>query len=344
MEEPRSLLRGQQQQPEELKRRIVVLKDNVPSAAQEADRISSQVGGQVGYVYEHALKGFSIMLPETAVAGIENNPNVKFVEEDYEVSIFTQTIPTGIQRIFADTNAEINVDGNDDYRVDVDVAVIDTGIDLNHPDLNVVGGTDCTLSSGAGRWRTYYCGGPSEGTGGDDDHYHGTHVAGTIAALDNGIGVVGVAPGARLWAVKVLDSSGSGYTSGIIAGIDWVTSRGDIEVANMSIGGSGYSQAEFEAIGKAVEFGVAFAVAAGNDDDDASNYSPAAFSNCLTVSALADFDGEPGELGQPTCRDDLDDTLADFSNWGGSVDIAAPGVCIYSTFPGGGYDTLSGTS
>jgi subtilisin len=216
--------------------------------------------------------------------------------------------------------------------------VIDTGIDWQHPDLNVVGGINCA----SGNPFRASCSG-----NGDDDHYHGTHVAGTIGAIDNGIGVVGVAPGARLWAVKVLNSQGSGYTSWIIAGIDWVAARAStIEVANMSLGGSGYSQAEYDAIQGAVNKGVAFAVAAGNSDADARNYSPAAFDNVLTVSALADFDGLPGGLGSPTCRTDQDDTLADFSNWGPAVDIAAPGVCILSTYPleRGEYATISGTS
>jgi subtilisin len=227
---------------------------------------------------------------------------------------------------------------SDDYRVDVDVAVIDTGVDFQHPDLNVVGGVNCA----GGSPFTKKC-----KSGGDDDHYHGTHVAGTIGAIDNGIGVVGVAPGARLWAVKVLNSQGSGYTSWIVAGIDWVAANAaTIEVANMSLGGSGFNQAEYDAIQGAVNKGVAFAVAAGNSDDDASKYSPAAFDNVLSVSALADFNGLPGGLGHPTCRTDQDDTLADFSNWGSAVDIAAPGVCILSTYPleKGEYGTISGTS
>jgi subtilisin len=144
-----------------------------------------------------------------------------------------------------------------------------------------------------------------------------------------------------------LDKNGSGWSSWIIAGIDWVAANaGTIEVANMSLGGSGYNQAEYDAIQGAVNKGVAFAVAAGNSNDDASKYSPAAFDNVLTVSALADFDGEPGGLGSPTCRTDQDDTLADFSNWGSAVDIAAPGVCISSTYPieKGEYGTISGTS
>jgi subtilisin len=114
----------------------------------------------------------------------------------------------------------------------------------------------------------------------------------------------------------------------------------------MSLGGSGFSQAEYDAIQGSVNKGVAFAVAAGNEDDDANNYSPAGFDNVLSVSALADFNGLPGGGAAPTCRADQDDTLADFSNWGSAVDIAAPGVCIFSTLPieQGEYGTISGTS
>ena len=211
-------------------------------------------------------------------------------------------------------------------------------MDFQHPDLNVVGGVNCYSWI---PWSTACV------TGGDDDHFHGTHVAGTIGAIDNGIGVVGVAPGARIWAVKVLSSSGSGYSSQIVAGIDWVAANSaTIEVANMSLGGSGFSQAEYDAIQGAVNKGVAFAVAAGNDDADANNYSPGGFDNVLSVSALADFNGVSGGGAASTCRADQDDTLADFSNWGPEIDIAAPGVCILSTYPleQGEYGTISGTS
>jgi subtilisin len=323
--------------PPELERYIVVLHNRVESPAEAAREIGGQVSGQVGFIYEYALKGFSIQVPAQAVRALERNPNVKYVETDHVRYAFAQTIPTGIKRIFADTNSNIKINGSDDYRVEVDVAVIDTGVDFQHPDLNVAGGVDCTNKIIN----------PTCVAGGDDDHYHGTHVAGIIGALDNDFGVVGVAPGARLWAVKVLNKNGSGWSSWIIAGIDWVAANSaTIKVANMSLGGSGFSQAEYDAIQGAVNKGVAFAVAAGNDDDDARNYSPGGFDNVLSVSALADFDGVPGGLGSPTCRTDQDDTLADFSNWGPEVDIAAPGVCIYSTLPieQGSYGTLSGTS
>jgi subtilisin family serine protease len=316
---------------------IIVFKDSFNPKAEVPD-FAQAYGLHVGFIYEHALKGMSAVVPPGRLAALEKDPRVAYVVEDMERNINAQTVPTGIKRIFADTNTTIDIDGSDDYRVDVDVAVIDTGIDFQHPDLNVMGGINCAL----GNIFRVKC-----AEGGDDDHYHGTHVAGTIGAFDNDIGVVGVAPGARLWAVKVLNSRGSGYSSWIVAGIDWVAARADtIEVANMSLGGSGFNQAEYDAIQGAVNAGVAFAVAAGNEDDDANNYSPGGFDNVLSVSALADFDGSPGGLGSPTCRIDQDDTLADFSNWGPEIDIAAPGVCILSTYPleQGEYGTISGTS
>lgn len=316
---------------------IIVFKDTV-NPASEAPGLAKAYDMQPGFIYQHALKGMSAIVPEGRLIALQHDPRVAYIEADIEHHISGQTIPTGIQRIFADENTAIDIDGMDDYRVDVDVAVIDTGIDLQHPDLNVLGGVNCTVNGILVASCT---------PGGDDDHYHGTHVAGTIGALDNDLGVVGVAPGARLWAVKVLNKRGSGYTSWIVAGIDWVAAHADtIEVANMSLGGSGFSQAEYDAIQGAVTAGVAFAVAAGNEDDDANNYSPGGFDNVLSVSALADYDGVPGGIANPTCYTDVDDTLAGFSNWGQEVDVAAPGVCILSTYPleKGGYGTISGTS
>lgn len=293
-------------------------------------------GLRVSFTYENALKGVAVSLPPGRLRAMERDHRVKYVVEDMERTIDAQEVSTGVTRIFADTNKAIDIDGFDDFRVDVDVAVIDTGIDLQHPDLLASPGINCA------RW-----GGCTPTGGGDDDAFHGTHVAGIIGALDNGTGTVGVAPGARLWPVKVLNSEGRGYSSWIIAGINWVAANsGTIEVANMSLGGEGYNRAEFDAIQGAVNRGVAFAVAAGNSDINVRDYSPGGFSNVLSTSALADFDGIVGGLGAPTCRDDQDDTLADFSNWGSGVDIAAPGVCITSTVPieEGSYATYSGTS
>ena len=340
-------------------RYIVVLNADGGFPEDVAADVALRTNGRVGYVYETVLQGFSITMPRAARAGVARDPRVAYVEEDIPVSVFAQTLPTGVDRIFqpgignsppttgSDIDSALSIDGVDDWRVDVDVAVLDTGIDRQHPDLNVVGGANCMKTTGGGPpWaRSYYCDDTKDG---DDDHYHGTHVAGTIGAIDNGIGVVGVAPGARLWAVKVLDSQGSGYLSGIIAGIDWVVAHEGIykpAVINMSLGGSGSSSAMDDAITNAVGNGVAVVVAAGNSDANAANYTPANSPDAITVSALADFDGAAGGSGSPTCRTDQDDTLADFSNWG-AVDIAAPGVCIYSTYPieQGAYGTISGTS
>jgi subtilisin len=314
---------------------IVVLRPSVADVPAAASNIARAHGGTVGFVYEHALRGFSVRLPGAAAAAIARNPAVAYVEADQLYTVEAQTVPTGIHRIFAPGNVNLDIDGTDDERIDVDVAVIDTGIDLDHPDLNVVGSTNCA----SGGPFTQSC-----GSGGDDGNGHGTHVAGSVAALDNSIGVVGVAPGARLWAVRVLGNNGSGYTSWIVAGMDWVTARAStIEVANMSLGGSG-SQALDDAANRMADAGVALAVAAGNSDANAANFSPARAQKVLTVSALADFNGLAGGGAAPTCRSDQDDTLADFSNWGSTIELAAPGICILSTWLNGGYNTISGTS
>ncbi len=316
---------------------IVVLRDSAGTPSEVADALGRQLDFTPSLVYSHALKGFAAEVPAGRLDALRVDPRVAYVELDQLAYAYDQTVPTGVQRIFAPDNDPIGIDGP---RVDVDVAVIDTGIDLAHPDLNVFASTNCAT------------GGPFNqtcGSGGNDDNGHGSHVAGTIGALDNGFGVVGVAPGARLWAVKVLNSQGSGYISWIVAGIDYVTANaGSIEVANMSLGCECTSAAMNTAIAKSVAKGVVYAVAAGNSDKDAATFSPANHPDVITVSALADFDGQLGgrvgtSASPPYCRVDQDDTLADFSNWGSLIEITAPGVCIFSTIPGG-YATYSGTS
>jgi subtilisin len=317
---------------------IVVLKDTAASG-KVAKEHSSRHDAQIGHVYRSALKGYSARMSPTAVARIQQDSRVLYVQRDGAVRTTAQTTPTGINRSNADASPTAAIDGVDN-RVNIDVAVIDTGVDLDHPDLNVytAGAVNCARG----------------GKSADDGNGHGTHVAGTIGAVDNGDGVVGMAPGARIWPVRVLDNRGSGTFSGIVCGVDFVTANADkIEVANMSLGGGGAddgncgnsnNDAMHRAICNSVAAGVTYVVAAGNESSNAAGSVPAAYDEVITVSALADFNGLPGGGAPATCRSDVDDTFADFSNYGADVDLIAPGVCINSTWKGGGYSTISGTS
>jgi subtilisin family serine protease len=317
----------------------VVVLDDSAVARTVAQAHADRFGLELGHVYSTALQGYSATMTPRTAALVEALPGVDFVQEDTPVSTTAQSTPTGIDRSQADLSPTAAIDGAD-QRVDVDVAVIDTGVDLDHPDLNVyrAGARNCSLFA----------------ISPDDDHGHGSHVAGTIGAVDNTTGVVGVAPGARIWPVKVLSAAGTGLNSDVICGIDYVAAHADeIEVANMSLGGGGEDDgscgaasddAMHAAICEAVDAGVTFVVAAGNDSADAAESTPAAYDEVITVSALADFNGQPGGGAPATCRSDQDDTFASFSNYGADVDLIAPGVCINSTSMQGGYATLSGTS
>lgn len=324
---------------------IVIFKDSKVSS--NISRLSRRFGLKANRVYRSALNGFSARIPKNILSNIQNDASVKKVVKDRTLRVSRpirrpispsadstpvamQTIPTGVLRIGTTFSPTAKINGVDE-RVDVDVAVIDTGIG-KHPDLNRVGGINF-VGTQSGLYQ--------------DLNGHGTHVAGTIGALDNSTGVVGVAPGARLWAVRVLDARGSGSLSDVIAGIDWVTQNADkIEVANMSLGSPGSSDPEDPmrvAIKNAVAKGVIFVVAAGNESKDASAYAPASFPEVISVSAIGDSDGKAGGQGAAT-SDGNDDTFAKFSNFGSVVDIAAPGVDIYSTWLLGKFKKLSGTS
>jgi subtilisin family serine protease len=297
---------------------------------------AASAGTADGYIVVLRADVSSARMSVTAAARLARDSRVLLVQPDGVATADAQTTPTGINRADAELSPTAKINGLDE-RVNVDVAVIDTGVDLTHPDLNVytAGAKNCSTGASA-----------------NDGNGHGSHVSGTIAALDNGIGVVGMAPGARVWPVRVLNNAGSGTFSDIICGIDYVTAHAsEIEVANMSLGGSGSDSAcgsnkdaMHEAICRSVAAGVTYVVAAGNETDNAANHVPAAYDEVITVSALADFNGAPGGGAAPTCRTDVDDTIADFSNYGADVDLMAPGVCIYSTWKGGGYNTISGTS
>lgn len=292
-------------------------------------------GVAAGRRYHNALRGFTARLNDDQLRALRADPAVAFIEPDVTVHAAAEIVPTGIERLDIEA-ANPDAIGPD---ADVDIAIIDTGVDIDHPDLRVAGGF---ASYGTVIFIFQFCGNTDSF---DDGNGHGTHVAGTAAARDNAQGVIGVAPGARLWAVRVLGPEGSGCLSDVVAGVDWVTANAaTIEVANMSIESSN-SPALCTALANSIAAGVTYAVAAGNSGIDAQNTSPANCANVITTSAVADYDGGPGGASSPTCANyGPDDTLAAFSNFGAVVDIAAPGVCIYSTYLNGGYATFSGTS
>lgn len=275
------------------------------------------------HVFSSMLQGFSAHFSKDEIVRLEKDDQVKYIEKDRYVALSppewanndddedegstAQETPWGITR----------VNGGDDGTGKV-AWILDSGIDLDHPELNV----------DANRSYTVFTQGRDKDA--DDNNGHGTHVAGTIGAIDNDQGVIGVAAGATVVAVKVLDSRGSGSYSGVIEGIDYVGANGSAgDVANLSLGGP-TSDALDEAVVSASENGIIFSLAAGNDSDDANNYSPARVNgdNIYTISAMDDTD-----------------SWASFSNWGNPpVDYCAPGVDIKSTWKDGGYNTISGTS
>ncbi|MFF5763670.1 S8 family serine peptidase [Streptomyces tanashiensis] len=321
--------------PQEGARYVVVLKND--AAADPVSVARSAAGVRLGSVFRSALDGFSAELTPTAVAALRNNPDVAYVEKSAVAHAHGQATPNGTARIGATANTGLKVGDGRDERVDVDVAVIDSGIDYTHPDLNVVRRVNCVAVTSCVE------------NAGMDDNGHGSNVAGIVGGLDNGIGYVGVAPGARLWSVKSLNSKGSGSTEEIVNGIDWVTAHADqIEVVNLSLGFDGTVQAVDDAVKRAIAKGIVVVVSAGNDKRDVAEQSPANVADAITVSSLSDGDGKPGGLGGfAWCNaknTNKDDTLSDFSNFGRGVDIAAPGDCIRSAFKDGGYSNYSGTS
>jgi subtilisin len=312
----------------------------------ETEQREQELGFDARHEYRRALKGFAAELSAADVRDLRRDPAVSLVAPDLPVRALAATplaagesVPTGVARIEAASAREGHEASS------VGVAVLDTGVDLDHPDLVAEDGENCVGSGSA-----------------DDDNGHGTHVAGTIGARNQGAGVVGVAPGTKIYAVKVLNAAGAGLWSNIICGIDWVTANAatlGIRVANMSLGGLGddYSTCAgdplHQAICNSTDAGVVYTVAAGNSGWDWGAPPPdvpAWFPEVLTVTAASDSDGRPGGAGgAPGCRPaEVDDRRASFSNFSRDAAddghaVAAPGVCIRSTWPGG-YATLSGTS
>ena len=275
----------------------------------------------VKQVYGFAMTGFTATLSPEQLKSLQSDSRVASVEPDVMVKLsvakeettamtfVAQNTPYGITRV----NGGVDGTGKTAW-------IIDSGIDLDHPDLNV----------DVDRSKSFVPGEPSP----DDQNGHGSHVAGTVAAIDNGIGVIGVAPNAKVVALKVLGADGSGATSGIIAALDYVAAVGEPgDAANMSLGPAvpilGINSALDNATTRVGAKGIGVAIAAGNSTSIANLYSPARASgeNVYTVSAM-----------------DSNDQFAYFSNFGSVVDYCAPGVSVYSTSMQGGYATLSGTS
>lgn len=304
-------------------RYIVIFNARVSDAAK--DVLTRQFGGVVEKPIALLGNANVVFLPEQAVQALLRSGQVLRVEEDVVVSAVgkpqpapppAETVPWGVHRI----NADLVWGSNTNTGTGVSVAIIDTGIDQDHPDLaaNIKGGQNFVVIRGR-----------IDPTKWDDDNGHGTHVAGIIAGVDNEIGVIGVAPGASLYAVKVLNSSGSGYVSDIILGIQWAITNG-MQVINMSLGSSSDVSSLHTACDAAYAAGIVVVAAAGNSGDtnpDNDVIYPARYDSVIAVAAT-----------------DGNNTRASWSSDGPEVSVAAPGVSIYSTYKGGGYASLSGTS
>ncbi len=354
---------AQETQQNAPQRYIVAFNSNVPSAGGLAAQMANSDGFRVTHSFDNVFKGFSAELSPAQVTWLRAFSSVTSIEPDSVAHVTDQTTPTGIQRIGDLLNGTANIGGH--TAVNIAVATLDTGVDISNPDLNVAGGFNAINAS--------TCAGSASNGSYQDDNGHGTHVAGTIAAKDDGSGVVGVAPGAKVYAVKVFDSGGNGYVSSIICGINWIVSNAsadNIKVVNFSGAWGGSTSPNcgnptttivhvsrwitktittaadtaHQAVCSLVNTaGIPFVVAAGNDGKDASNTLPAAYPETIAVGALADSDGLPGGTG-PATSWGPDDTRATFSNYGPVVTLYAPGVDILSDWPGGGLVKLSGTS
>jgi len=296
-------------------RYIVVFRPGTPGAAHNAAAASARaMGAQVHYTYDVALQGFAATMPEQALNGLRHNPNVEYIEVDSTVSLdATQTGATwGLDRI---DQAALPLNGTYTYNytgAGVKAYIIDTGILISHSEFG--GRASYGYDAVDGSLPAADCNG------------HGTHVAGTV-----GGSTYGVAKGVSLVAVRVLNCAGSGTTSGVIAGINWVTSNHtgtNPAVANMSLGGGASSSLD-TAVKNSIADGVTYAIAAGNNNKNACNYSPARVPTAITVGATTSTDAR-----------------ASYSNYGTCLDIFAPGSSITSAWytSNTATNTISGTS
>ena len=294
--------------------------ETIKKIAENIEIEHSGVSNEITNTYYKTIQGFAGVLSEELVLKLKKDPRIKSIEPDRVISLKqpdnpgnkpskgdTQITPYGITRVNGGSSAIGKV-----------AWILDSGVDLNHPDLNV----NAKLSK-------VFLGTRKKGRA-EDRNGHGTHVAGIIAAIDNEIGVIGVAAGATVVAVKVLDDLGNGTLSGIIQGVEYVAANASSEdVANISVGG-GISIALDAAVIEASKT-CPFVIAAGNNADDADNYSPAraetSVGTIYTVSAM-----------------NTRDNFANFSNYGSHIDYCEPGVNIQSCWKSGAYNTISGTS
>lgn len=306
--------------PEPMARKIVVFQPWFVNEAAQDELVSRAGGTKIKNL--DLIGGMAVYLPgKAAERAILSQAEVLRIDEDVIVEALAQggitgkpapsqpaeVPPWGVNRIDADL-VWVQTTGDP-----IKVAIIDTGIDVKHPDLiaNLIRGI-----STVGYTTSY-----------NDDNGHGTHVAGIVAAVDNEIGVIGVGPKIDLYAVKVLDRRGSGYLSDVIEGLDWAIANG-MQVVNMSLGTSAYNESFEVAIKKVNTAGIVQVAAAGNSGpSDNTVLYPAKFSEIIAVSATDSFDA-----------------IASWSSRGSEIDLAAPGVSIYSTYKGQTYKTLSGTS
>jgi subtilisin family serine protease len=329
--------------------------------------------------YGAAVNGYAARLSPAALERVKADPRVAYVQQDVEgvaiegsktgggttggTTIQPSALPTGVNRIDAEIAApSILADGATAKQTAGDVAVFDTGVQSNHPDLNVAGGVNC-LGTYSGHDGTI-----------NDQNGHGTHVAGTIGAKDNGTGVVGVAPGVRIWSVRTLNYIGSGSASTQLCGINWVTQNGPalgIKYVNSSQSlfgkpndnNCGYTAGDVlhQAICKSTQAGVLWVFAAGNSASTWSNAAGPSYPEVLSVTAMGDSNGTAniGSTQSFTCAppgsrtaytSEIDDKYTSFSVWASTsaIDIAhtiaAPGACIYSTWKDSTYGFSSGTS
>jgi subtilisin family serine protease len=324
----------------------IVTLDRGVDAAHAAAQLAHRVDGAVLATYSNVLNGFAFSGSPAAAVALSHLPGVTRVEPSGTLHA-VEIAPNGILRTSAWAAHNAGYTGVTASGTPVRVAVVDTGIKLDHVDLasNIAPGlgTNCI----------------NPGQAPNDDHGHGTHVAGTVAAAYNGQGVVGMATNAQLIPVKVLNSTGFGTDAQVICGLDYVAALAHSQpgpyVVNMSLGDENRpgettcgSSALHQAICNLTNAGVTVVAAAGNSGVDASSFVPAAYDEVIAVSAFTDFDGQRSFAG---CQADFsdygyqcDDTLADFSNYGSVVDVTAPGVHVLSDWNDGGLNIISGTS